>query len=77
MNWYSFAGVVSLLIFLIGGALLVLWYAMSTIVRDRQLKDIKQFIREEGKRLIVETMSECMDILPEKILEAKKTIEGE
>ena len=77
MNWYSFAGAVSLLIFLIGVALLVLWYVMSMIVRDRQLKDIKQFIREEGKRLIVETMSECMDILPEKILEAKKTIEGE
>lgn len=77
MNWYSFAGAVGLLIFLIGVALLVLWYVMSMIVRDRQLKDIKQFIREEGKRLIVETMSECMDILPEKILEAKKTIEGE
>lgn len=77
MNWYSFAGVVCLLIFLIGVGLLVLWYIMAMIVRDRQLKDIKQFIREEGKKLAVESISECMDIIPEKILEVKKTIEGE
>ena len=77
MNWYSFAGAVCLLVFLAGVGLLVLWHVMSMIVHDRQLKDIKQFIREEGKKLMVETVSECMDILPEKILEAKKTIEGE
>lgn len=77
MNWYSFAAVVSLLIFVVCAGLLILRDVINTINRDRQLKDIKRFIREEGKKIMVETVSECMDILPEKILEAKKTIEGE
>ena len=77
MNWYSFAGMISLLIFLVGCGFIVLWMVLNMIIRDRQIKDIEVFIKKELRRVIVETTSECMDILPEKILEAKKTIEGE
>ena len=77
MNWYSFAGVIALLIFLVGCGFIVLWAILNMIIRDRQIKDVKDFIKKELRRVIVETTSECMDILPEKILEAKKTIEGE
>lgn len=77
MNWYSFAGAVCLLIFLVGCGLIVLWTVMNMLIHDRQIKDIENFITKEVKRIIVDTTSECMDILPEKILEAKKTIEGD
>lgn len=77
MNWYSFAGAISLLIFLVGCGFIVVWVVLNMIIRDRQIKDVEDFIKKELRRVIVETTSECMDILPEKILEAKKTIEGE
>lgn len=77
MNWYSFAGTISLLIFLVGCGFIVVWVVLNMIIRDRQIKDVEVFIKKELRRVIVETTSECIDILPEKILEAKKTIEGE
>lgn len=58
----------------------ILFLELHNIMRKRRTEAIENYIDELVIRLqkvVVRTVAECMDILPEKILEAKKTIEGE
>ena len=77
MDGYALALAIFLTVLLSGSVLIFIWSVVSTSMFDRRLKDIEKSVMKCGKQLIVEATSECMDILPEKILEAKKTIEGE
>lgn len=77
MNEYTLGVAIFLTILLSGSVLIFIWSVVSMFIFDRKLKEIEKSVMKCGKKLLVEATSECMDILPEKILEAKKTIEGE
>ena len=65
------------LILLVVGILLILFHYHLKLNLMRAIVDeMEGAFLNKVKKLIIETMSECMDRMPEKILEVKKTIEG-
>ena len=44
---------------------------------NRKMRFLERFIMNRGKRAVIEVMSECMDMMPEKIMEAKRAIDEE
>ena len=79
MDWrmlFVYSVAVCLMFCLTGILLLEIRHTLWKRERDRIEWDERQLIRKLHNMLFEVTV-ECMDILPEKILEAKKTIEGE
>ena len=79
MDWnllIIYSSVIFAMLFLIGVLLLYIHHVLWKKRRDRIEWDEDRLIRKIHNTLLEVTV-ECMDILPEKILEAKKTIEGE
>lgn len=74
MIQYLYAGGVALIV---GMILLICHHGL----KKRRDKDVLQYISHniiwKVKKAMIEATEECMDILPEKIMEARKTIEGE
>ena len=62
---------------IVGMILLICYHGL----KKRRDKAVMQYISHniiwKVKKAMIEATEECMDILPEKIMEAKKTIEGE
>lgn len=77
MDQYVFAIFICGVAFLFGSILIV----MNHILKKRRNKEIFLFISETAfvkcKKLILESISESMDILPNKIAEVKNAIDGE
>lgn len=79
MDWqmlFVYSVAVCSMFCLAGILLLEMRHTLWKRERDRIEWDERQLIRKLHNMLFEVTV-ECMDILPEKILEAKKTIEGE
>lgn len=76
-QWLAFAAVVCIMIFVTGACLLLVQHVLKKQRMYEIRSNIAPSLMEKTKKKLVETTIECMDILPEKILEAKKTIEGE
>ena len=79
MDWqmlFVYTGLVCSMLCLVGIILLEVHYSIWKRKKDRIEWSEDQLVRKIHNMLFEVTV-ECMDILPEKILEAKKTIEGE
>lgn len=75
MDQYLFVGVVFLLWIIAGVVLIAVWAAFKQRLDIRKLRQMERFLMSKGKKLMVDTMCECMDTLPDKISEVKRTIE--
>ena len=76
LDIYLFAGAVALMLLIVGLILLAVWNSFKKKQDYRRFKFIEKFVFNKGREAFVETICECMDIMPEKIEEVKKTIEG-
>ena len=77
MDQYIFAGAVSLMALVVGLILLYTWHVMRRSLDNRKMRFLERFVMNRGKRAVIEVMSECMDMMPEKIMEAKRAIDEE
>ena len=75
-NPYLFAGAVMIMALIVGLILLFVWNHFCKKQDYRKIRFIEKFVFTKGREAFVETICECMDIMPEKIEEVKKTIEG-
>lgn len=77
MDQYVFAGAVSLMALVVGLILLCTWHGMKRNLDNRKMRFLERFVMNRGKRAVIEVMSECMDMMPEKIMEVKRIIDEE
>lgn len=78
MEWtpWMIMGAILLDMLVVGVVLLLIWHRMQRKAIEKKMRFLEKLILTKGKAAIVQVMSECLDILPEKILEVKQTIEG-
>ena len=74
---YIFAGAVVLTLLVAGIILILVWSAMRSRHEKRQMRFVEKMRMHRCKQIMVDAMSECMDILPDKILEVKQCIDEE
>ena len=79
MEWqpYILIATIELLTLIVGLILLTVWHHLKL----RQQNKMKAFLARDlifkAKRVMVETLAEAMDIMPEKILEAKRILDDQ
>lgn len=62
---------------IVGMILLIIHHCLKKSRDKAVMQCISHNIIWKVKKAMIDATEECMDILPEKIMEAKKTIEGE
>ena len=72
---YIFAGIILLGLLIVGLILLLVWNSFKKKQDYRKFKFIEKFVFNKGREAFVEMICECMDIMPEKIQEVKRSID--
>ena len=79
MDWqpYILIGSAGLLALVTGLILLYVWHRMKLKQQSRMKAFLARDLIFKAKRLLVEAMAEGMDIMPEKIMDAKRILDDQ
>ena len=75
LKMYIFAGSVAVMGLIAGLILLFVWHGLRMRQQNRMKSFLARDLIHKVKRVMVEGTVECMDIMPEKVTEAKRVLE--